>query len=59
MGFVRGGCTGTLKLVPPDYRLPALQTDYDAMKDMIYGDISDFGTVMSTVRELEKEISAL
>jgi len=29
------------------------------MKDMLYGDIPDFETVMSVVRELEKEIKAL
>lgn len=50
---------GTLRLIPPDYRLPALQADYDAMKDMLYGDIPDFETVMSAVKELEKEINAL
>lgn len=50
---------GTLKLVPPDNRFSALQADYDAMKDMLYGDIPDFETVMSAVRGLEKEINAL
>lgn len=50
---------GTLKLIPPDYRFPALQADYDAMKDMFYGDIPDFETVMCAVRELEKEINVL
>lgn len=50
---------GTLKLVPPDNRFLALQADYDTMKDMLYGEIPDFGTVMSAVRELEKEINAL
>ena len=49
--------TGTLKLILPYYRLSALQTDqdYDAMKDMLYGDIPDFERVMSAVKELEKE----
>lgn len=50
---------GTLKLIPLDYRFPALQADYDAMKDMFYGDIPDFETVMCAVRELEKEINVL
>lgn len=50
---------GTLKLVPPDYRFPTLLVDYVAMKDMLYGDIPDFETVMSAVRELEKEINTL
>ena len=47
--------TGTLKLIPPYYRFSALQTDYDAMKDMLYDDIPDFERVMSAVKELEKE----
>lgn len=50
---------GTLKLLPPEYRFPALLADYVAMKDMLYGDIPDFEAVMSAVRELEKEINAL
>jgi len=50
---------GTLKLLPPEYRFPALLADYEAMKDMLYGDIPDFEAVMSAVRELEKEINAL
>ena len=50
---------GTLKLLPPEYRFTALAADYDAMKDMLYGDIPSFETVMKAVGELEKEINAL
>lgn len=50
---------GTLRLIPPEYRFPALLSDYKAMKDMLYGDIPDFETVMSTIRKLEKEINEL
>ena len=50
---------GTLKLVPPEYRFVILAADYEAMKDMLYGDVPTFDTVMSTVSELEKEINAL
>ena len=50
---------GTLKLVPPEYRFAALAADYEAMKDMLYGDVPTFETVMSAVSELEKEINAL
>ena len=53
LGYVT--ITGTLKLIPPYYRFSALQTDYDAMKDMLYDDIPDFERVMSAVKELEKE----
>lgn len=49
---------GTLKLLPPSYRLATLETDYAAMKDMLYGEIPSFETVMKIVSELEKEINA-
>lgn len=35
---------GTLK--PPEYRFKTLQADYESMKDIIYGGIPTFGTVM-------------
>lgn len=50
---------GTLKLIPPEYRLVSLKEDYDSMKDMLYGDIPTFDTVIAVVQELEKEINAL
>lgn len=50
---------GTLKLIPPEYRFGPLAADYEAMKDMLYGEVPDFDTVMDAVRELEKEINLL
>ena len=50
---------GTLKLIPPEYRFAALEADYESMRDMLYGDVPDFGTVMETVKILEKEINTL
>lgn len=47
----------TLKMVPPVYRFAALEMDYEGMKDMLYGDIPTFETVMAAVSELEKEIN--
>ena len=49
----------TLKLLPPSYRLGALQEDYSAMRNMLYGEIPSFETMMEAVGELEKEINAL
>lgn len=49
----------TLKLIPPEYRFAALEADYRAMRDMLYGDIPAFETVMKTVRTLEEEINML
>ena len=40
-------------------RFPALISDYEAMKDMLYGDIPRFDTIMESVRQLEKEINSL
>lgn len=50
---------GTLKLVPPKYRFAALVADYQAMKDMLYGDVPTFETVMNAISKLEKEINEL
>lgn len=45
--------------IPPEYRFPALNSDYEAMKEMLYGDIPSFNTIMESVRQLEKEINSL
>ena len=50
---------GTLKLLPPGYRLTELKKDYVAMKDMFYGEIPDFNEVMESIRLLEIEINQL
>lgn len=50
---------GTMKLVPPEYRFSELETDYESMKDMLYGDVPTFDTVIKVVREMEKEINML
>jgi len=50
---------GTLKLIPPEYRFGALSADYAEMRDMLYGDVPDFDTVMESVRRLEIEINSL
>lgn len=52
-------CPTTLKLIPPEYRFPALEADYISMKDMLYGSVPTFDTVIAVVRELEKEINTL
>ena len=50
---------GTLKLISPEYRFPALISDYESMKDMLYGDIPSFDTIIESVYQLEKEINSL
>ncbi len=51
--------TGTFMLYPNEKSLPALRTDYDDMKNMMYGDIPDFEEVLSTIEKLESEINGL
>ena len=48
---------GSLKLTPPEYRLDALAADYNAMKDMLYGDIPSFDSVMYSIKTLEQQIN--
>jgi outer membrane murein-binding lipoprotein Lpp len=40
-------------------RFAALETDYNSMQDMLYGDVPTFETVIAAVQELEKEINTL
>lgn len=50
---------GTIKLVPPEYRLDALSKDYANMQDMLYGDIPSFEKVMKVIQNLEREINEI
>ncbi len=50
---------GTLKLIPPDYRFPALKNDYNAMRTMFFGEIPAFDAVMDGIRQMEDEINTI
>lgn len=50
---------GSLKLVPPEYRMDELRKDYASMSNMMFGEYPDFDTLIAYIRELEKEINAL
>lgn len=50
---------GTLKLIPLDYRFASLKADYLSMRDMIYGDVPSFQTLMDTLQTLDGEINAI
>ena len=50
---------GTFKLVPEEHVLRTLVSDYQAMKDMIWGYRPDFKDIMAVMETLEKEINAL
>lgn len=48
---------GTLKLVPPEHRVPELGRDYDAMLPMIFGEAPALEEILSFVGELEKRVN--
>ena len=50
---------GTLKLLPPEYRLDYLRNDYDSMADMLFGEYPAFDELMAFIESLENEINKL
>ena len=50
---------GTMKLVPSDHVMAAVEQDYEQMRFMIFGHRPTFGDLMDTIRALEVEINAL
>lgn len=49
---------GGLRLLPGERGLAAVEADYRAMADMIFGRIPDFADIVAQLRALEKEINA-
>lgn len=50
---------GTLRLVPSEIAIKELSTDYDHMKDMIYGEKPSFEDIIKEIAKLEEEINGL
>jgi hypothetical protein len=48
--------SGNIRLVPDEYRFIEIQKDYEAMKEMIYGDYPEFDELMKGIARLEKDI---
>jgi hypothetical protein len=48
---------GTLRIVPPDARLPELEQDYRKMQEMIFGEPPAFEQLLESLREIEREIN--
>lgn len=48
---------GTLRLVPPDDRLPRLEQDYRRMQEMIFGEPPTFKRLLEVLREVEQAIN--
>lgn len=47
-----------LKLLPTETHRPALQADYRAMQEMIFGNSPDFDDLLQTLAELQQRINA-
>lgn len=50
---------GTFRLVPPEYRVPALAKDYESMKAMFFHDESPFCDILADLRTLENRINSI
>lgn len=48
---------GTLRLAPPDARLPELEQDYRKMQEMIFGEPPEFKRLIEMLRRIEVEIN--
>ena len=48
---------GTLKLLPPEFRLDSLEKDYKAMQNMIFDKYISFDEIIGILGKLEKEIN--
>jgi hypothetical protein len=50
---------GTLKLLPPEFRLDSLEKDYKAMQNMIFDKYISFDEIIGILGNLEKEINEI
>lgn len=50
---------GSIKLVPPNYRIDKLRKDYEDMTEMLFGEYPTFDEVIETISSLEEEINKL
>ena len=50
---------GTLKLLPPEFRLDSLEKDYKAMGNMIFDKYISFEELINILENLEKEINEI
>ena len=51
--------TGTLKLLPPEFRYKELKADYASMRNMIFDKYIEFDEIMSILKDLEDEINSM
>ena len=48
-----------MRLVPPAHFEQSLKSDYDDMKNMIFGNYPTFDEILNTIKTLEDEINSL
>ena len=48
---------GTLRIVPPDARVPELEQDYRNMTEMIFGESPSFRHLLEVLREIERRVN--
>ena len=48
---------GSVKLVPPSFRSDALRSDYEGMREMLFGEYPQFDEMMDAIAKLEAEIN--
>ena len=46
-----------MKLVPPEYNVAKLRSDYEHMQNMLFGEKPSFEEIMNAMSQLEKEIN--
>ena len=49
---------GTRLLQPSEHAMPAMKSDYAAMRNMIYGEYPPFDKILETIKDLESQINA-
>jgi len=49
----------TFKLVPPEYRFATLEKDHISIREMLFGNVSSFESMISAFKILEYEINEL
>ena len=50
---------GTMLLQPSEHALPIMRADYQAMRQMIYGDYPSFDTLLETLRAIGSDVNSL
>ncbi|MGF2688518.1 nucleotidyl transferase AbiEii/AbiGii toxin family protein [Marinobacter sp. DUT-3] len=48
---------GTMRLLPSDAHIRALEVDYDAMTEMVFGDVPEFESLLQVLEALEERIN--